>query len=442
MNFEVLIEYIISNALKTILEYENKRELSLEDLKNYIIYLLKNNYQDKLYNIKLTDIEKGIFIFLTKNNHLCYKEKHLLKIYDNITEDDLDDEIDSSPFDDSEVRKNCITKRDDPTSLEILKVTKIKKLLENYLSVEKELLDEYHNLSMFKNNDKTIKNIIFLSSFIDLFIKKISSFSKEKLTKYARLLNKLKIEKEGAYDFKDYQSKDIYSRAIFSNKEINCAKASEHILKILNIKDALESNDENFDLDEFDLSELDEDEFFEEQFEENKENDELTDYLEHSILYEELTYLEREYQTTLYFYLKYIENINKYLDKQYDKNLEITKNRLLYLLDRYHYQLFDEINFYQMLQDCENLIVIDKQKALEFLINPIAVITDVFKNEPDIFTTRKLLYLRTYYSLTKDENLKNLMPSYTKNPNYQKYYEIIFNDGLGLTEQKGKTRTK
>ena len=38
MNFEVLIEYIISNALKTILEYENKRELSLEDLKNYIIY--------------------------------------------------------------------------------------------------------------------------------------------------------------------------------------------------------------------------------------------------------------------------------------------------------------------------------------------------------------------------------------------------------------------
>lgn len=461
--------YIIYLALETMLEYENKLEISIDDLKEYRRYILKKlselyqNEDKKLFHHPTTKILKGqllfeeidedyeLAMFVKENSHICYLENNTLKIYESITKDDIEVELENCEYDAIMIRGATISIKDNPHSLEILKVTKIKNILENFLELEQSLLDNYLKLSLNQNQEPIIKEINFQSYIIQIFLNKLASLETDELRKYARLLNKLKIEREGRYDYYDKLRQDIYKTTIFSDTSISSSKPNNYILNILNIKEAKEETElecspiEEYNLDEFDaqLDEFDnqEDEIILNENYDDEEDDEES-FEDENYLYEELKLLEEEYQTNLYFHLKYLEKIDKYLATTKDEILEKTKYRILYLLDNYNYKLYDQTNFLNLLSDCEKEITINKNQMKEFLIPPKFLIKQIFEEEQDELTLRKLLYLSTYYELTKDEKIKENIIKYKSNINYQTYYEIIFSDENNLSNEKGKTLRK
>ena len=47
---------------------------------------------------------------------------------------------------------------------------------------------------------------------------------------------------------------------------------------------------------------------------------------------------------------------------------------------------------------------------------------------------KKLLFTATYYELTCDEDIENLLEKYKDNMNYEFYKSVIYNKGMGYNK--------
>lgn len=160
------------------------------------------------------------------------------------------------------------------------------------------------------------------------------------------------------------------------------------------------------------------------------------------------------------FWLTYIHKINEYLANNYDENLVKIKNRLLYLLDDASKCLYIDENFEKVFEQA--------MKKLEELKAEYEEDEDEDENEDyldeeeyddedysdedglygylgkeskyliyDCFLGReykvveKLLLISTYYSLTNNEKIEEILNSFENHPKYSLYKNIIMGKNYG-----------
>lgn len=147
---------------------------------------------------------------------------------------------------------------------------------------------------------------------------------------------------------------------------------------------------------------------------------------------EDLSYFLVDNDTCdLAFYLTYINKINSYM-KKYGENPDLinTKNRLLYALDMPDLNLYDEENFKKALTEATNNDF--DEDDYEFIIDEVSFMADeVFITPQNEFTIKKLLFISTYYALTKDKTIVDILMRHFEHENFSTYMEIIFGDQPG-----------
>lgn len=141
------------------------------------------------------------------------------------------------------------------------------------------------------------------------------------------------------------------------------------------------------------------------------------------------------------FYLDFINNLDK-LQEKYGKNedLELTKYKLIYLLDDVNCNLMDDNNRekeYNRVYD--RYFNNDESKTrTEDIINysldfywyqvlALAFVIDLFENDlyDEGLIYKKLAFIKTYYSLTNDEEIIKLFNDRKDDPRYFEYASFI-----------------
>ena len=112
--------------------------------------------------------------------------------------------------------------------------------------------------------------------------------------------------------------------------------------------------------------------------------------------------------------------------------MKINVKRLLYVLDKPELTIIDENNFKSALQKTENVEV--DEDSFSFYEDEIYFMAqEVFMVPTDEYTVRKLLLVGTYYQLTKDEQLKEIIEEFKDNPNYDFFHEVMINNCKNIT---------
>ncbi len=126
------------------------------------------------------------------------------------------------------------------------------------------------------------------------------------------------------------------------------------------------------------------------------------------------------------FYIKYLDNIDKYLENHEDnKELLAVKARLMYSLDDPYTCLFEQKNFDKAVRDTQLM----RSRTPEILKLNDAVRTmaaSLFFYHDSERLTEKLLLMKTYYDVTKDEEFADIFTTFRRMPNYKEYGEFIF----------------
>lgn len=135
------------------------------------------------------------------------------------------------------------------------------------------------------------------------------------------------------------------------------------------------------------------------------------------------------------FYIIYIEKLND-LIAEGKTELIVVRNRLLYLLDDIKYCLFLEENFNKMYEKALSYKL--EEESFEFFAEEAKYfIKDVFEGNADK-TFEKLLFTSTYYQLTKDEEVVDILNEYKTDTRYQEYSQIIFGEIKGYSRKRKK----
>ncbi len=135
--------------------------------------------------------------------------------------------------------------------------------------------------------------------------------------------------------------------------------------------------------------------------------------------------------TKLLFYLKYVDNINKYLEKNNDMGLLESKIRVLYSIDKPELCLYDENNLKKEIEYVNSLRVDQKEYYID-KDEVIFLIGELFINDDDFYTAQKLLLIKTYYDLTQNEEIRDFFDDFKPLKKYDLYKNIVF----------GKEKTK
>lgn len=135
------------------------------------------------------------------------------------------------------------------------------------------------------------------------------------------------------------------------------------------------------------------------------------------------------------FYIIYIKKLND-LIAEGKSELIVVRNRLLYLLDDIKYCLFIEENFNKMYEKALSY-ELDKESFEFFAEEAKYFIKDVFEGQSGK-TFEKLLFTSTYYQLTKDEEIVEILNQYKTDIRYKEYSQIIFGGNKGYSRKKKK----
>ncbi len=233
---------------------------------------------------------------------------------------------------------------------------------------------------------------------------------------------------------------DIYQYAIFGDFSLYKHKVYEIFcqLSFMSLVGNNNSNN-NFDIDEF-LSNVEK-----EDMEEENKNRGSYAVLNNNALEEEFI-----------FWLTYIHKINEYLANNYDESLVKVKNRLLYLLDDVSKCLYIDENFEKVFEQAmEKLEELDEEydeMEDEDYLDEEEYDDEDYSDEEGLYgylgkeskyliydcflgreykVVEKLLLISTYYSLTNNEKIEEILNSFENHPNYSLYKDIIMGKNYG-----------
>lgn len=449
MQIEVPFNYINLLAFITLLKYENKRGIKIDTLQKYHQILLEEVIKD--YNNKnatyykdvdnwkgkinfFIDEQNNLNSFLNEFSHLFYIDEDTVYLHDEICYEELIQQ-------EVEMREEqCISNRFASASnssrlFELLNINKIKSVIEKYIKIEQEIEKTYSKLN--HNNDDELKQklkkllfmrAIFLTNIcqnadhiIDAF-RLESSRIHESDSSYEYTKNPIDLElwKQSNYydedDIGDIDDRiyDIFQYAIFGKTSLVSSKTDSMLQNLCFFGDKNNSQ-----------SELLEDYFSEDlTFSENFDNDSDNTF-----------YIVDNEETDLVFYLTYLHKLNEYIRK-YGESTDLinTKNRLLYALDMPKLCLFKQENFIQELEKTKEFDL--EVEDFDFVEDEVRFMADeVFMTKADENTIKKLLFISTYYELTKDKKIVRILNKHSNNDNFTIYSEIIFGEPKGYSKK-------
>lgn len=165
-------------------------------------------------------------------------------------------------------------------------------------------------------------------------------------------------------------------------------------------------------------------EMYEDEFDDD--DDDYDDYDEEDDM-DQVEYYLHDKKVKMAFYLNYIDKINKYQEKHgYVSNLERAKRRLLYILDGYVDNLYNEDNFNTALNNVSMDDINYKDDFYDFYLMSRLFLVDYLEYQyDDERTVRKMLFASTYYDLTHDDRIRKIINKYKKTENGQKVRTCI-----------------
>lgn len=415
-NINIKLSFYIILVLYKNLLINNDRKIKKDKILKTI-----DRYIDELqyvYNNRF-DLDEAIFINYIDNTHELSKYNNLfninnkfIELNDNINIDDLEEEL-NSYFESYDTYNTVLSIIDMDVDLKKeLGFTKIKELFSRYKSTEDKI--EKYYINGISNNK--LKELLKQREF---FYRKIISNDEDYLwiceeegtsiddkdpyednypfdSKYDEIYND---DNELEYDDEVYTEEEIenmfmvdeilhdpYMYAIFSNYPLSSSRIEEDINNII--------------------------------IHNEEENNTSTP---RSIV-------------DKYFFMTYINELDE-LVKIYNKDeLNITKNRLLYLLDDYKTNLLDkneynkEYNRIKILLSRQNIYdndIIDRNNIEWWKDLVMASIDELFNNDDEILKLKKFALIKTYYSITKDMDIIMKLKGYSNNINYIKYKSLL-----------------
>lgn len=440
---EVPFDYICLLAFERMLKYEDKRKIHVKDLGLYILNTMIEFEKDfktgtrsyfegnlpKDFKFKRFDVGKSMVNFIKKYNDYFS--------YDSVTDEIiLDDSVEYDMLiillDEYEVSSRFYKVSLNNKARDLLGIETILGTLKECSLLESKLQENYEKLSTNKD-DSSISMLNAIVNIRELFLDKIASMDVDKIAVYLdetdfiefKGYDKFPVDKDfwnnsqygNKYDPDELEDMfyELYNYALFGKNDIGPIKLSEMINELY-------------------LSKMDTEEELRDSYYElfTSEDGEKIDIDIDSLLedcgrdpndYRELDQL---------FYLNIVSKIDEYMNK-HGKNKDLLKRRqrLVYALDDSKLKLYDDKNLYSLLNnlktkfDSEDLLASTKVKSY-------FVLEDAFKN-PNEDNMAKLLYVSSYYDISKDEKVKMLLTKYANNVNYDMYSNIILGDEKTLS---------
>lgn len=447
MPIEIPFNYINLLAFITLLKYENKRSIKINTLQKYHKILLEevikdyNNGNSTYYEDNNSCNDKiDLFIneqnnltdFLNQFSHLFYLEEDTICLYDEVSYEELIHE-EITMRKEENISNRFFSVSENSSLFDLLNINKIKSVIEKYLKIEEEIEKTYSKLN-YSDDDQVKQKLKKLLLMRGIFLNNISQnpdyvidafrlqscriYRLDSGYNYNKTPIDLELWKQSSYydkdDIGDIDDRiyDIFQYAIFGKTSLVSKKTKEMLENLY--FDGDKNNEQTELLEDYSYEEF----IFDEDF------DDDNNY-----------YIVDTEEPDLAFYLTYLHKLNEYI-KKYGESADLidTKNRLLYALDMPNLCLFKQENFIQELENAKEFEL--ESEDFDFVENEVRFMADeVFKTETDENTIKKLLFISTYYELTKDKKIVRILNKHSNNSNFKIYSEIIFGESKGYSKK-------
>ncbi len=500
---ENYFDFIIFLAFERYYDYEDKRSLTFEELHNYRVALtqehvryhnLFSGYDDEylpgllkeFHNFGLNlslEVESKYFTnFLINYKEYFTYDKTKIYLKEDVDMGSFEDVKFELPFYEDPYNKlicgELISLSGSSKPMDALHAFKIKNETLKLIELEKTLEKYYHEYKIIKNSP----NINVISKKIIDTLTKIGNFPFAKIRRYHSTIISL-------YDRDDYDnlSEDIlkdkfyeihrinlnhllassFYDAIFGTKSIACDKLlldMSGIFKYKRFEEAKNSEEEEEEIDPSDIMQpVFPDKFLEEMEkrkeelgayhddyedevddddEEEIEDEEEEEISEIEIAMEDIKHYLFTQDINRAFYLRYII-LAHYLINKYGNNeeLENVKSRLLFLLDNYGESLTEEKNFLKVLESVP-LDKFTKEDFEDFYMVSRVFLVEILKGYAEVDILKKLMYISTYYLLTKDIVIDRIITKYQNTEIGKKVKKVIYNNDYSDFIEKDKKLIK
>lgn len=466
-------DFIMYLAFRTILIYENKRSLTVEQLHDYRKKLCEKHieyhsqfseYDDEEFeknlhffhsaNINMTLAEEGqnLIDFINDNDEYFFYKDGVISLRDEVSYEELEDanfELDSYTYRDDKIICGELSGMCECVEcLDILDATKIKEFVYKIIEDEKKIERAYQTYSEFEL-EQNIKKLLVSTNYklalignltddkmrcYDRTIGSLGNVDTVSKGKDVRLLSDYLMENDKFYNLSpesiDSVITDKYQRAIFNNGTLVYDRLNSKMDAIWSYREPdCQIEVEPVDPDAASLlmeERMEELDSFEDEFEDDDVEVDFDEYDEEDDMDQVDFYLYRK-RIDMAFYLNYIDHINKF-SEMYGSNesLESAKCRLLYLLDGYGDNLFKEENFRENLNNVSMSEINYKQDLDDFYTLSRLFLIDISEGWiDDDATLKKMLFISTYYDLTKDKRIKRIVNKYQKSELGEKISDIL-----------------
>lgn len=485
-------DFIIYLAFRTLLEYEGKRSLSVKQLSDYRKKIVEKhiNYHSRYDEYDDLDFERNLRGFHSLNNNMTQGEEN--KIISEFLEDNSDlfsykdgvislkNGISYKELEDRNFLLDSYTERDDKLICgelisfsdcvecqEILGADKIRNFAKKIVDDEKKIEKIYQdNFDLLVDDD-----VQKLLSSANYRLALVGNLDEDIMGQYQRTINSYSvIDQDFQQDdfwllsdelmdrdefYKLYeQSIDTdltngYNKAIFEDTTLVYARLNI----IMNLFWSYLNPDSELELEPVDpeaTSQLINDrlqmiEEFEDEFEDydNYYDEDNTDEEEFNDLDMFLFIKDTEYL----FYLNFINNIDKYSTYHDSKDkLYKARNRLLYLLDGYGDNLYIKDNFNKSLDNIDTSKFNFKEDFNEYYALSRLFLIDLLEGFiDDEHTLMKLLYVSTYYNITRDNRIEKIINKYKDTKLGKKISMFILENNykdFSMSDDDTKRKTK
>lgn len=464
-------DFIMYLAFRTILIYENKRSLTFKQLHDFRKKLCEKNieynsqfsefddenlekklcfFHSSNINMTMAEEQENFINFVNDNKEYFYYKDGVTTLKDGVTYNDLVDayfELESyTDQNDIIICGELIRISDCLECLDILGVSKVKDFVSKLIEDEKKIEGAYLTYSGIEL-EQNIKKLIVLEYYRLMLI---CNLKDDKIRCFHRTLvdfgcNDTTVHRDDLYLLSDYliendQFYDMYNKSVklsLNNKYQQAIFANDTLVydRLSAIFDSIWSyHDPNgkFEVELVDpkasiltmeerMANLD---LFKNEFDGNElVNEECNDGTEMNRI--KFYFYRKRVEMT--FYLNYIKHINKFLEIHgSNEDLENSKYRLLYLLDSYGDNLYKTENFEQALNNISMSEIDYKRDYDDFYMLSRLFLVDILEGWiNDEFSLKKLLFVFSYYDLTKDKRIKKIINKYQKTELGGKVADII-----------------
>ena len=344
MQIEVPVNYIYILAFQILLKYENKRSITINDLLKYkkeLLEQIKKDYNDPnhIFYLKVDQWEKDFeFIndsdnieeFLNVFPELFYIDDNNICLYDNVSYYDLSQIEKQMQIEQNISNRFCSCSEEDHL-FELLRINKIKSLLEKFLKIETEIEKEYLNLGAGNTNkthtEQKLKKILFMRAMflnnicqneeyvIDAFRCEAQRMETNNVIYYDKspvdlnIWNKSNYKRHMEEEIEDLDDRiyDIYQYSIFGKTTLSIQKMNEMLQNLY-----FSNNRQKKVIDESFFENLEFEDF------NQIDNFEFEELASKNGVY----YLIDRDEIDVPFYLTYLTLLNNYIEK-YGKNADL-----------------------------------------------------------------------------------------------------------------------